>query len=237
MVPVRFPWERLRVLVRHSPTSKPYPGPLPRGEGVPGHPTKLHAPRIHSTSSGTGLQPLDYAAVVLYLLLTFGIALWFGRKQKNTEDFFVGGRRMPWLAVGLSILATLFSTLSYLGVPGESDQAGSRDCLSAIWRSRSRFVVIIVLLWVPFFMRLRLTSAYEYLEQRFSYPVRLIGAVLFILLRLGWMSMVVYRGVDGPGQRQGGRPRMAARGTICTGGSASSASSPRSIRRSAASRR
>ena len=41
-------------------------------------------------------------------------------------------------------------------------------------------------------MRLRVTSAYEYLEHRFSYAVRLIGATLFVLLRLGWMSMVVY---------------------------------------------
>ena len=48
----------------------------------------------------SGLQPLDYAAVVVYLLLTLGIAVWFGRLQKNTEDFFVGGRRMPWFCPG-----------------------------------------------------------------------------------------------------------------------------------------
>jgi len=63
-------------------------------------------------SLDAGLRPLDFAAIVFYLLLTFGIALWFGRKQKDCDDFFVGGRRMPWFAVGLSILATLFSTLS-----------------------------------------------------------------------------------------------------------------------------
>src|SRR5262245_50999295 len=67
----------------------------------------------------SGLKTLDFAAIVFYFVLTFGIALWFGRKQKDVDDFFVGGRRMPWFAVGLSILATLFSTLSYLGMPGE----------------------------------------------------------------------------------------------------------------------
>src|SRR5262245_18362723 len=62
----------------------------------------------------TGLTPLDYPAIVGHLELTFGIAVWFGRKQSSTEDFFVGGRRMPFIAVGLSILATLFSTISNL---------------------------------------------------------------------------------------------------------------------------
>ena len=138
----------------------------------------------------SGLQLLDYAAVVLYLLVTFGIAVWFGRRQKNTEDFFVGGRRMPWFAVGLSILATLFSTLSYLGVPGEMIKQGAGMFLGYL--AIPVTYVVISYVWIPFFMRLKLTSAYEYLERRFSYGVRLLGAVLFILLRLGWMSMVVF---------------------------------------------
>jgi len=141
-------------------------------------------------TTNSGLEPLDYAAVVFYLLLTFGIALWFGHRQKNTEDFFVGGRRMPWLAVGLSILATLFSTISYLGSPGEVIKHGIGFFLGYLAIPLNFLVVMY--LWVPFFMRLRLTSAYEYLEQRFSYPVRAIGAILFILLRLGWMSMVIF---------------------------------------------
>jgi SSS family solute:Na+ symporter len=137
-----------------------------------------------------GLEPLDYAAVVFYLLLTFGIALWFGRRQKNTEDFFVGGRRMPWMAVGLSIIATLFSTLSYLGVPGEMIKQGIGLFVGYLAVPFS--FLFIALLLIPFFMRLKLTSAYEYLQRRFNYPVRLLGATLFICLRLGWMSMVVY---------------------------------------------
>ncbi len=137
-----------------------------------------------------GLQPLDYAAVVFYLLVTFGIALYFCRKQKNTEDFFVGGRRMPWFAVGLSILATLFSTISYLGVPGEVIKNGIT--LFCGYLAVPFTFLVIMYLWVPFFMRLKLTSAYEYLDKRFNYAVRLIGATLFVLLRIGWMSMVTF---------------------------------------------
>lgn len=138
----------------------------------------------------SGLEPLDYAAIVIYMLVTFGIAVWFGRKQKNTEDYFVGGRHMPWFAVGLSILATLFSTLSYLGVPGEMIKHGVGLFAGYLAVPFSMFVVLYF--WVPFFMRLKLTSAYEYLERRFNYAVRLTGAILFILLRLGWMSMVIF---------------------------------------------
>lgn len=141
-------------------------------------------------AAGSGLQGLDLGAIACYFALTFGIALWFGWRQRNTEDFFVGGRRMPWFAVGLSILATLFSTLSYLGMPGETIKNGMG--VFAGYLAVPFSMAVVTLLWIPFFMRLRLTSAYEYLELRFNYSVRLIGASLFVLLRLGWMSMVVF---------------------------------------------
>jgi SSS family solute:Na+ symporter len=97
---------------------------------------------------------------------------------------------MPWFAVGLSILATLFSTLSYLGSPGEMIKHGIGLWLGV--RAVPVSMSVITFLWIPFFMRLRVTSAYEYLERRFNYGARLMGAGLFILLRLGWMSMVIY---------------------------------------------
>lgn len=137
-----------------------------------------------------GLGPIDLTAIFLYLLGTFGIAWWFGRRQKNVDDFLVGGRHMPWFAVGLSILATLFSTLSYLGVPGEMIKHGVGHMMGYL--SLPFTVTVIAFCWIPFYMRLRLTSAYEYLERRFSYSLRLLGAGLFLLLRLGWMSMVIF---------------------------------------------
>ncbi|MFO0918372.1 MAG: hypothetical protein U0872_08665 [Planctomycetaceae bacterium] len=112
----------------------------------------------------SGLETLDFVAIIGYLLLTFGIAVWFGSRQKNTEDFFVGGRSMPWFAVGLSILATLFSTLSYLGMPGEAIKNGFGVALGILASPLS--MAVVMFLWIPFFMRLRLTSAYEYLERR-----------------------------------------------------------------------
>lgn len=137
-----------------------------------------------------GLKRLDFVAIALYLIVTFGIAVWFGRKQKSTEDFFVGGRSVPWFAVGLSILATLFSTLTYLATPGEVIKNGFGYFCGYLAIPFS--AIVVTRLWIPFFMRLKLTSAYEYLELRFSPLIRVIGASLFLLLRLGWMSMVVF---------------------------------------------
>lgn len=150
----------------------------------------------------TGLKALDYAAIVAYLVLTFGIAVWFSRRQKSTEDFFVGGRRMPFIAIGLSILATLFSTISYLGVPGEMIKRGVGMFLGQLSLPLSALVVAFV--WIPFFMKLRLTSAYEYLERRFSPPARFIAGGLFTMLRLGWMSMVVFAASTALMQIKGG---------------------------------
>lgn len=143
-----------------------------------------------SASIESGLETLDYAAILLYMVGTFGISIWFGRRQKSVDDFFVGGRSMPWFAVGLSIMATLFSTLTYLGAPGEMIKNGIALSLGTLAVPFS--ICVVFFLWIPFFMRLRVTSAYEYLEWRFNYAVRAIAATLFLLLRLGWMSMVIF---------------------------------------------
>ena len=137
-----------------------------------------------------GLTALDYAAVGGYLLVTLAIVVWSLRRQSSIEDFFLGGRRMPWMAVGLSLMATLMSTISYLGVPGEMIKHGVALFIGQL--SIPLSMTVVLLLWVPFFMRLRLTSAYEYLERRFNYAARLLGGGLFLLLRLGWMSLVMY---------------------------------------------
>lgn len=137
-----------------------------------------------------GLGSLDFGAVILYLIATIGIALYFARQHGSTTEFFLGGRNMPWFAVGLSIMATLMSTISYLSLPGELIKNGITMLAGMLAVPLN--VLVVFTLFVPFFMRLRLTSAYEYLELRFNYAARALGAALFIFMRLGWMGVVVY---------------------------------------------
>ncbi len=139
-----------------------------------------------------GLQLIDFLGVLVYLLVTAGIVAWSSWRQKDTEDFFLGGRRMPWMAVGLSLLATLMSSISYMGVPGEMIKNGV--AMFAQYMALPFSMTVVLFVWMPFFMRLRFTSAYEFLEVRFDPTVRTVGSLLFLFLRLGWMSMVMYVG-------------------------------------------
>jgi SSS family solute:Na+ symporter len=145
-----------------------------------------------ATRPPTGLDTLDFVMVGVYLLVTMGIVYWASRRDRDTEDFFLGGRRLPWLAVGLSIMATLMSSLTYLGLTGEIVKNGIAGFATQLAIIPAMMVVLP--LFIPFFMRMRFTSAYEYLEHRFDYRARLLGGVLFFLLRLGWVSLVMFSG-------------------------------------------
>ena len=136
-----------------------------------------------------GLTLIDYLIIVVYLAAMMVMGLRIGRQQKSTGDFFVAGRNMPAWAVGISLFASLLSTITYLGMPGEMFRTG----LSFLTRQIPIPLVLAVVwcLWIPFFMRLRLTSAYEYIERRFDYATRATAAVFCLLLLFGWISVVV----------------------------------------------
>src|SRR6185295_16960077 len=147
---------------------------------------------VNTSTSLSGLEVFDFVVVVLYILATLAIVYRASKHQHDTDDFFLGNRRMPWLAVGLSIMATLLSSLTYLGLTGEVVKNGIAGFMTQAAIVPAAFLV--TLLFIPFFMRLRFTSAYEYLEHRFDYRARLLGSALFLLLRLGWVSLVMYSG-------------------------------------------
>lgn len=136
-----------------------------------------------------GLTVTDGVVVGLYLaaMLTMGFII--ARRNASTDDFFVGGRNLPSWAVGISLIASLLSTITYLGMPGEMFRTG----IGFLTRQLGIPVVLLIVwfVWIPFFMRLNLTSAYEYLERRFNYTTRVLAAVFCICLLLGWIAVVV----------------------------------------------
>ena len=138
---------------------------------------------------GGGLTAWDTAVICLYLAAMLGMGFWIARRQRSTEDFFIARRSLPAWAVGISIFASLLSTITYLGMPGEMFRTG----VAFLTRMLPIPLVLLVvwMLWIPFFMRLNLTSAYEYLDRRFSYSIRAIAATFCLLLLFGWISVVV----------------------------------------------
>lgn len=136
------------------------------------------------------LGGLDWGVITLYGLGMIGVGWFYSRRNNSAEDYLLGGRGMrPW-AVGLSMFATLLSTISYLSYPGEVIRYGPM-ILSGIAIYPFIFFVVGYFL-IPSIMRLRVTSAYEILETRFGLSIRMLGGVIFLSLRLLWMATIIY---------------------------------------------
>lgn len=136
-----------------------------------------------------GFGTLDAIVVSGYLVAMLAMGIKIARRNESADDYFVGGRSLPAWAVGISLIASLLSTITYLGMPGEMFRTG----VGFLTRQLPLPLVLVIVwyVWIPFFMRLNLTSAYEYLQQRFDYRTRCLAAVFCILLLLGWISVVV----------------------------------------------
>jgi SSS family solute:Na+ symporter len=139
-------------------------------------------------------RSLHFSILDWLVLAGYGIGMmaigWYYSRAKNVEEYLLGGRKMkPW-AVGISLYATLMSTLTYLALPGEMISHGPLF-LGGV--CSYPFVYLIVTRYMmPAIIKLRVTSAYEILEQRFGLSVRMLGSTLFLSLRLLWMSLIVY---------------------------------------------
>lgn len=124
----------------------------------------------------------DYILLFLYFLGIATIGIWAGRKQEDTETFYLGKRTMPWFAVCLSILATETSGVTFLGAPGDAFQASFFFLQMAIGSIIARF--LIAYLFLPSFYKYRVTTIYEYLKIRFGQNTQATAAILYYATRL-----------------------------------------------------
>lgn len=132
----------------------------------------------------------DHLVIALYLAAVIGIGWYSARRQKSGDEFFLASRSLPWWAVGISIMATLMSSLTYLSEPGEVWKSGVTNLLGKLLAIALELYLVLYLL-IPFLMRFRFTSAYEYLEYRFNLIARRLGAALFCILMITWLGFVV----------------------------------------------
>jgi solute:Na+ symporter, SSS family len=149
-------------------------------------------PLTNGPTSILGL--LDWIVIVGYAVSVLAIGWYYQRRNKTTEDYLVGGRHMRPFTVGLSYFVALFSTITYLSVPGETIRYGPMVLAATLGLP----LVVPIVGWsiVPVFTRLRVTSGYELLGMRFGMPVRLLGVCIFLAMRLLWMSVIIYATVD-----------------------------------------
>ena len=138
-----------------------------------------------------GLTAVDWIIIGIYGASTLGLGYYISRRQRDTQEYFVGSGNMNPILVGVSLFATLLSTISYLSMPGEVLGKGP------VYMTQLLALPIVFLIvgygLLPLYMRYRVTSAYELLEQQLGFSVRLLGVTMFLLLRLVWMSLLVYK--------------------------------------------
>jgi SSS family transporter len=133
---------------------------------------------------------VDVAVVMVYLMLLVGIGAYFSRRQKSMEQYFLAGRSMGWIPVGMSLMAALNSGIDYLAGPFGVFKYGLIFIMGATsWIFLYPWVAYVTM---PFYRRLNITSAYEYLEQRFNAAARTMAACIFLAWRLGWMATALY---------------------------------------------
>lgn len=136
------------------------------------------------------MKILDWMVLSGFAVLMLAVGVFYSRQNKTADDYLLGGRRMSPIALGLSLFATLVSTLSYLGNPGEMIAHG--PMLFTQLAAHPLVFVIVGYGLIPLLMRQRVTSAYELLESRLGMSIRMAGAGVFLLLRLGWMATILF---------------------------------------------
>ena len=121
--------------------------------------------------------------VVLFGALGFFVAfgLWRSRGERNLDDYLLAGRAFPWYAVALSVMATQASAVTFLSTPGQGFADGLR--FVQFYFGLPLAMIVLSVTVVPIFHRLRVFTAYQYLEQRFDGKTRTLGAALFLIQR------------------------------------------------------
>ncbi len=136
------------------------------------------------------IRPLDLIVIATYLAGMAAVGIWFSKKNKSTEEYFLGGRSFPAWAIGLSMLGTSVSSVTFLAFPAAAYVLDWRQLVSNLMLPFVAVLAIIV--FIPFFRRGLLTSAFEYLGQRFGEAARIYGALSFILLQLIRLGKVLF---------------------------------------------
>ena len=136
------------------------------------------------------MQTIDYIILAIYIAVLCVISWIFRRVKKDSQDFFLAGRNLGVIPIGLSVMVTTFSAVNYLAMPGEIASQGLYMLASlpafflAAWP--------VAKYWMPRFLEMRPVSVYAFLEERFDGKVRLLCAVLFLAWRLFWMAVALY---------------------------------------------
>ncbi|GMR11883.1 MAG: hypothetical protein BMS9Abin29_0068 [Gemmatimonadota bacterium] len=133
---------------------------------------------------------VDWAVFLFYFVGVVGFAFYHSRKNVGLEGYFLANRRLPWAAIGLSVMATQASAITFIGTTGQAFDDGME--FIQVYLPQPLVMVILSVVFVPFFYRAKLYTAYEYLENRFDPKTRSLTAFLFLVSRGLAAGIVLY---------------------------------------------
>jgi len=137
-----------------------------------------------------GFSTLNYVILFIYLGAMVTIGVLVAGKQKTTEDYFLASRKMPWFVVAMSMLASLTSAISYMGLPGTAYK--ENIALVAVAPAGLIVIPLLTVTLFPIYRRLNITTSYEYIFHRYGPAARYAVSGLFMAARLGWLATVMY---------------------------------------------
>ena len=134
---------------------------------------------------------LNWLAIAVYIVAMLAVGVYFSKRAgASSDDYFKAGGRIPAWAAGFSIYATTLSAITFMSIPEKAyltDWAYSAGNVAIF-----AIVPILVYYYVPFFRKLDVTTAYEYLEERFDVVLRVFGSLFFVLFHVGRIAIVIY---------------------------------------------
>ena len=124
---------------------------------------------------------LDWIILAGTLLFIVGYGVWKTKGSTNVNDYVLGGNRAKWWTIGLSVMATQASAITFLSTPGQAFHDGMG--FVQFYFGLPLAMIIICLVFVPLYHKLKVYTAYEFLEKRFDLKTRTLAAILFLIQR------------------------------------------------------
>ncbi|HET7436354.1 MAG TPA: sodium:solute symporter, partial [Thermoanaerobaculia bacterium] len=136
------------------------------------------------------MRPVDWLVLIATLAGIVLYGMWKGRRQKRLEQYLLADRQLRWYTIALSVMATQASAITFLSTPGQAYVDGMR--FVQFYLGLPIAMVILSITAVPIYHRLKVFTAYEYLETRFGPGTRTLTAVLFLIQRGLGTAMTLY---------------------------------------------
>ncbi|HVW08176.1 MAG TPA: sodium:solute symporter [Bryobacteraceae bacterium] len=133
---------------------------------------------------------LDPTIIVIYMAVMAAVGIRFSRRQNSTERYFVAKRSIPAWAMGLSLLATLISSVTFIAYPGSAYASDWSNLVPGL--TTIPVLILIAVIVIPFFRHVAGMSAYEYFGKRFGYPARVYSSLAYALGHFSKMGFVFY---------------------------------------------